>query len=138
MTTNGDDKSVRARDIIGSQVITGDNNTATMKGVKVSLVPADTVDIKAELSALRDALASLNAPDQGKLDRALQDAEEEAAKPEPDKDEIGGAIERVVKYAKGASEFGEHVGKLAPRLAAVTSWLGSNWLKILAMAGLTV
>ena len=58
MTTNGDDKSVRARDITGAQIITGDNVTATMKGVKVSLVPADTVDIKAEISALRDALAS--------------------------------------------------------------------------------
>ncbi len=47
MTTNGDDRSVRAGNIIGSQVTTGDNNTTTMKGVKVSLVPADTVDIKA-------------------------------------------------------------------------------------------
>ena len=136
MMTNGDDRSVRARDIIGAQVITGDNNTTTMKDVKVSLPRADTVDIKAELSALRDLLASLNAPDQGKLDRALQDAEEEAAKPEPDKDEIGGAIERAVKYAKGANEFGETVEKLAPRLAAVASWLGSNWVKILAMAGI--
>lgn len=136
--TNGDDKSVRARDIIGSQVITGDKNTATMKNVKVSLPPQDTVDIKAELSALRDLLASLNAPDQGKLDRALQDAEEEAQKPEPDKDEIGSAIERAVKYAKGASEFAENAEKLAPRLAAVASWLGSNGLKILAMAGIAI
>ncbi len=70
------------------------------------------------------------------MDRALLDAEEEAAKPEPDKDEIGGAIERVVKYARGASEFAEQVEKLAPRLAAVASWLGSNWIKILAMAGI--
>ncbi len=138
MTTNGDDKSVHGRDFIGAQIITGDHVTATMTGVKVSLPPADSVDIKAELSALRDALASLNAPDQGKLDRALQDAEEEAAKPEPDRDEIGGAIERVVKYAKAASEFGEQVEKLAPRLAAVASWLGSNWVKILAMAGIAV
>ncbi len=109
-----------------------------MKGVKVSLPRADTVDIKAELSALRDLLVSLNVPDQGKLERALQDAEEEAAKPEPDKDEIGSAIESAVKYAKGASEFGEHVGKLAPRLASATSWLGSNWVKILALAGIAV
>ena len=41
MTTNGDDKSVRARDIIGSQVIAGDNNIATMKDVKVTLPQAD-------------------------------------------------------------------------------------------------
>ena len=135
--TNSDDSSVKARDIIGSQVITGDSNQASMHGVTVTLPAAVSVDVTVELAALREVLVGLNAPDAGKLERALQDAEEEAAKPEPDRDEIGGAIERAVKYAKGASDFSAHVAKLAPRLAALTSWLGENWVKILALAGLS-
>lgn len=79
----------------------------------------------------------MDTPDAGKLDRALQDAEEEAGKAEPDKDEVGSAIERAVKYAKGASDFSAQVEKLAPRLAALASWLGDNWLKILALAGIS-
>jgi hypothetical protein len=68
------------------------------------LPPAHTVDVKAELAALREALAGLQrVPDRGKLERAMQDAVEEAAKPEPDKEEVGGAVERVVKYAKDAA-----------------------------------
>ena len=43
----------------------------------------------AEVAALRELLVGLETPDAGKLDRALLDAEEAAAK--PDRDEIGGA-----------------------------------------------
>ncbi len=129
--SSNDDRSVKARDIIGAQVITGDHNQASMHGVTVTLPPAASVDVAAELAALRELLVGLNTPDAGKLERALQDAEEEAAKPEPDRDEIGGAIERAVKYAKGASDFSAHVAKLAPCLGALAAWLGAGWDKIL-------
>ena len=129
--SSNDDRSVKAREIIGSQVITGDHNQARMQGVAVTLPPAESVDVAAELAALRELLVGLDTPDAGKLERALQDAEEEAAKPAPDRDEIGGAIERAVKYAKGASDFSAHVAKLAPRLAALAAWLGAGWDKIL-------
>ena len=36
---------------------------------------------------------------------------------------------------KGASDFSEQMERLAPRLAAVCSWLGQNWHKLLAIAG---
>ena len=123
--TNNDNISVKARDIIGAQVITGDNNRVSMHGVAVTPPAAASVDVAAELAALRELLVGLNAPDAGKLERALQDAEEEAAKPEPDRDEIGGAIERAVKYAKGASDFSAHMAKLTPHLTALASWIGS-------------
>jgi hypothetical protein len=102
----------------------------------VTLPPADTVDVKAELATLRELLAELkNVPDRGKLDRAMQDAVEETAKAQPDKDEVGGAVERAVKYAKSADDFGEHVEKLLPRLAAIASWAGAAGRGLLAMAG---
>ena len=138
MTAQGDDKSLTARDIVGSQVITGDNNTATMKNVTVTRPPPESVDIKAELAALRALLAALQAPDQGKLDRAMADAEEEVEKADPDRDEVGEALERAVKYAKGANSFAENIEKLAPRLAAVASWLGSSGSRLLEMAGMSL
>ena len=135
--TTGNDRSVKAgRDIVGSLITTGDGNMVQMRDVSVTLTSGDDVDIGAELAGLRQALMALKASDQGKIDRALQDAEEEARKAEPDKDEIGSAVERAVKYAKGASDFGENVGKIADQLAPVVSWLGNNWTGILSIAGI--
>ena len=79
--------------------------------------------MKAELAAIRDLLAKLNVRERGKLDRALEDVSEEAAKPKPDKEEVAGSLGRVVKYANAADDFGEHAAKIAaaprrPRLLA--------------------
>ena len=131
------DRSVKAGgNIVGSMIITGDNNIAQMKDVSVTLTSGEGVDIVAELAGLRQVLMGLTTPNHGKIDRALQDAEEEAGKPQPDKDEIGSAVERAVKYAKDASDFAEHGSKIAERLAPVVSWLGENGTKILTLAGI--
>jgi hypothetical protein len=135
---SGSNRSVSARDITGSSVVTGDHNTVATTMRQVPLPPADQVDVKAELAALREALAALNkVPDRGKLDRALEDAAEEAEKPEPDKEEVGGALGRVVKYAKAADDFGDHAEKLLPRLAALAAWLGPVGHSLLSMVGLS-
>jgi hypothetical protein len=137
MANSGGDRSVKARDIIGSAVVTGPNNRVEMRGVKVTLPPAESVRPERELAELRALLIAMQVPERGRLDRALQDAEEEAAKPAPDKEEVGGALERVVKCAKGAAEFSEQVEKLAPKLAALAAWLGPVGHKLLVAAGLT-
>jgi hypothetical protein len=131
---SGDNRSVTARDITGSSVVTGDHNTVTTTTKQVPLPPADQVDVKAELAALREAMAALQkVPDRGKLDRAI----EETAKPEPDKEEVGDALERAVKYAKAADDFGEHAEELLPRLAALASWLGPVGHGLLSLLGLS-
>jgi len=80
MSGGGDNRSVTARDITGSSAVTGDHNTVTTTMKQVALPPADTVDVKAELAALRELLAELKGvPDRGKLDRAIEDAVEETA-----------------------------------------------------------
>jgi hypothetical protein len=125
MSGSGDNRSVTARDITGSSVVTGDRNTVTTTTTQVTLPPADQVDVKAELAALRELLAELkNVPDRGRLDRATEDAVEETAKPEPDKEWVGNALERVAKSAKAASDFSENAEKIVPRLVALGSWLG--------------
>jgi hypothetical protein len=136
---SGSNRLVTARDITGSSIVTGDHNTVSTRMKQIALPPADQVDVKMELAALRAALAELKeVPDRGKFDRAIEDAAEEIAKPEPDKEEVGGALERVVKYAKAADDFGEHAEKLLPRLAALTSWLGPAGRGLLNMIGLSI
>jgi hypothetical protein len=135
---SGNNRSVTAGDITGSSIVTGDHNTVSTTTKQIALPPADQVDVKAELAALREVLAELKkVPDRGKLDRAMEDAVEETAKPEPSKEEVGGAVERVVKYAKAADDFGEHTEKLLPRLAALASWLGANGHNLLSMLGIS-
>lgn len=132
--TTGNNQSVNAGgNIIGSQIITSNNTTAQMREVSVHLTSGEEVNVTAEFTALRVALKALSAPDERKIERALQDAEEEAGKDQPDKEEVGAALERAVKYAKGASDFGEHASKIAAHLGPLVSWLGSKWTRILAL-----
>jgi hypothetical protein len=136
MSNGGSNTFVTARDIAGSSVVTGDNNIVTTRMTQRPLPPPETVDVRAELAALREALSKLNPPERGKLDRAVQDAEEEAAKPEPDKEEVAGAVGRIVRYAKAADDFSEHSEKLLPRVLALGSWLGTHGLAVLRMVGI--
>jgi hypothetical protein len=106
---------------------------------QVTMPPADQVDVKAELAALRELLAGLkNVPDRGRLDRAMQDAVEETAKPEPDKEWVGNALERVAKSAKAANDFSENAEKIVPRLVALGSWLGPAGRAVLNALGVPV
>jgi hypothetical protein len=134
--TSGSDRSIHARDVIGASLVTGDNNTVTTTA-HVTLPPAHSVDPKAELAALRTLLAGLDVPERGKLDRALRDADEEAAKPTPDKDDLGDAVGRVLKAAKGANNFAEQIETLAPRITALAAWLGPAGAALLRHLGLS-
>jgi hypothetical protein len=139
MIESGNNRSVTARDITGSSVVTGDQNTVTTTMRQVAAPPAETVDVKAELAALRELLDQLkNVPDRGKVERAMQDAVEESAKAQPDKNEVGGAVERAVKYAKSASDFSDHFEKLLPRLTAIASWVGVAGRGLLALVGVAI
>ena len=139
MSGSGDNRSVTARDITGSSVVTGDHNTVTTTMRQVAAPPADQVDVKAELAALQKLLAELkNVPDRGRLDRAMQDAAEETGKPEPDKEWVGNALERVAKSAKAASDFSENAEKIVPRLVALGSWLGPAGRALLNALGVAI
>jgi hypothetical protein len=76
------------------------------------------------LASLRTILVTLKSTDAAKLGRALDDAEEEAKKPTPDKHEVGSALERALKVATKASDFAESGVKLAPYVKGAVAWLG--------------
>ena len=135
MPPSGDNRSAHGT-FTGSSVVTGDHNTVTTTA-HVTLPPAHVVDAKAELAAMREALSGLQVADRGRLDRAFADAEEEAAKPEPDKDYVGNAVGRALKVAKGANDFADQVQALTPRLAALASWIGPAGHALLSLVGLS-
>jgi phage-related minor tail protein len=122
---------------IGAIIQTGDSNQASLNFQSVPLPDPQSVDIQATLSAIRDTLSQLDSSDRKKIDNALSEAEDELKKPQPDKDEVGQALDRAVKYAEKANGFAVAVEKLKPHVTNAVSWLGENWLPILAKVGLT-
>ena len=123
---------------IGNVIVTGDQNVVTANIERVTLSPPETVNIAAEIQALREVLAGLDAPDAGKIRNAFSDVDDELAKDQPDRDEVGLALERALGYAKKAEGFADKVESLAPRVMKAVSWLGENWHKLLAVVGLTI
>ncbi|MEO0970916.1 MAG: hypothetical protein AAFX80_22010, partial [Cyanobacteria bacterium J06639_18] len=73
--------------------------------------------------------------DEGALLRGA--VQEEISKPQPDKDEVGEALNRALKYAKKAKGFASVFEKLQPHLTKTTAWLGENWHKLLSFVSLT-
>ncbi len=122
----------------GSVIQTGDSNTASVQFHQVTLPPPDSVNIQTEMTALRELLALLETPDRRKIDNALAEVEDELKKPEPDKAEVGQALERAFNYAQKAEGFSAAIEKLQPRVSKVVSWLGDNWYKILSVVRLGV
>lgn len=122
----------------GNVFVVGDNISAgnIQTNVSNNMPDPDTVDIRKEISALKQILANIDSPERKKLDRALEDAEEEAKKDTPDKDEIGSALERIMKYAKLSDNFAKIIGVLKPHVLSASAWLGSNWDKIARMIGM--
>ena len=117
---------------------TGDHNQASLHLTQTTLPPPETVDLQVEFAALRQLLAGLQATDQKKIDRALEDAADEIAKPEPDPQEVGSALDRALTYAQKAEGFADVAGKLQKHVARAVSWLGDNWHKLLSLVGLTL
>ena len=117
-----------------SVIVAGDSNTVSASYVEAPPA-ADSVDIRAELAALRAAIEALAAPDARKIANAFDDAEAELDKPSPDREEIGGALERAVRYAKGANSFAEQAEKLMPHIRNAAAWLGTAGAGLLAVLG---
>ncbi|MFB2897637.1 CHAT domain-containing protein [Aerosakkonemataceae cyanobacterium BLCC-F50] len=129
------DRSVRVGNYVTSgAIITGDKNTTKVHDQETTSLPAPaSVNIETELNALREILAKLESSDRRKIDRAFEDAQDELKEPQPDKDEVGNALERALKYAQKAEGFASAIAKLRPHLTNTTAWLGENWHKLLSL-----
>jgi hypothetical protein len=136
MSAGADDRSIKAGNITGSVILTGDKNLVSTHMQQVTLPLPETVDVRAELAALRELVSKLNVPERGKLDNAIEDATEETNKADPDKEEVASAVGRIVKYAKAADDFDEHVTTLLPHISALGSWLGTAGYALLKAVGI--
>jgi hypothetical protein len=121
----------------GNVFQTGDCNIASVRYQHATLPPPESVDIRAELAALRGLLAQLDSPDRRKIENALDDAEDELAKSQPDKNEVGTALARALDYAQKAQGFVKAIETFKPHVVSIASWLGSRWHTLLAVVGLT-
>ncbi|MGE3537071.1 MAG: hypothetical protein AB7N91_06475 [Candidatus Tectimicrobiota bacterium] len=131
------DRSVSIGGNVSNTVIqTGDRNFASVHAQRAVFPSPEHVDMQAELAALREALARLESPEQRKIANALSDVEDELARPEPDKNEVGKALERTLEYASKAKGFAEALGTLQPHVTNAVAWLGEHWHKLLALVGL--
>ena len=141
---SNDNKSEQNRSVsiggnaTGSAIQTGNYDTANINYQQVSLPAPETVNIQAEFNALREIIAELETSDRRKIENAFEDAQEEIKKPQPDKDEVGEALNRALKYAKKAEGFAGAIAKLQPHIAKTTGWLGENWHKLLSLVSLTI
>jgi hypothetical protein len=115
-----------------SAVFIGDRNRVAME----TLPQPDSVDLRSEIAALCDILTKLTASDADKIAQALADAETEAAKPEPDKDTVGRALDRALEYADKAGGLVDASDRLIAHVINVAGWLGANWRHILRYVGL--
>lgn len=140
--TNSGDRSNRSvsigGDATGNIVQSGDNNVAKLGLTQTTLPPPESVDIKAELAALRDLVRELKSEDEKKIGRAIEDAQDEAAKLEPNRDEIGIALERALATAQKAENYVKMVDRLKGHVTKVVSWLGDHWHNLLSLVGLTL
>lgn len=112
-------------DIKDSVIQIGDNNTVTINS------KVNEPEILAELNSLRDIISLLSFESKNKVNRALDDITDELQNPEPDKDEIGEALERVLKYIEKTDAFIDEATKIYKPIKNIVSWLGDSWLRIL-------
>lgn len=137
-TPSNQNRSVSVGGSYTGSIQTGDENTATIQLQKAAQPQPESVNIQAEINALRELLLQLQPPDKRKIERAFEDVEEELLKTQPNKDEIGQALDRAVNYAQKANGFAEAIDKLRPHVEKLAAWLGSNWYKLLSLVKLAV
>ena len=111
-----------------SALVAGDRNEIRLTPERTSHASrqTDRAEITHAIRTLRELLEKLDTRDRGKIQRALTDAEEEAQRPKPDKEEVGGELERAVKYAKTANSIGEVVVELKRPLSIIADWVGTT------------
>jgi hypothetical protein len=127
------------RDAHGNVIATGDRNRINAKihaaPASEAPRPSDAIDIIEELQQIRIVLQRIGGEHTQKIGRAFEDATEEAQKAEPDKDEIGAALNRALNYARKSNAFAHEAGNLTQHLANTVAWLGSNWHQLLSIVG---
>jgi hypothetical protein len=150
-TPSSDANSIHIQgSVTNAAIVAGRNNVTriTVKSEKPLPAP-ESVDIRAALVEIAETLRHLASPpgaggagrdhnpNAAKIEHALEEAEEEIKKPDPDRKEVGRALDRALEYAKAGAGFADAWTKLEPHVLATASWLGEHGLALLRTLGLT-
>lgn len=126
--------SIKISGKVTSSIINiGNNNTLTTGNTNRVLGDDDLLKY---INELRDFLMSFEQSSNRKLENAMNEAQEEASKPQPDKNELAESLERAVKYVKNAESFVGNTKQLANHLSPIVSWLGSSGMKLIEAASI--
>ena len=87
---------------------------------------------------IRELLQELSGEHKVLVGTAMTEAEHFSSQEEPDKDQIGAALERALGYASKAEGYADKLEKLIPHIKSASAWLGENWYKLLGFVGLAV
>jgi hypothetical protein len=101
----------------------GAGSVATMSE---TIAPDPNVNIMAALAALRDIMNNVPGIEKKVLTR-LDEAQDEAAKPAPKRDEVKSLVAQATNYARDAAGFAEAAERLNPHLRQIAAWVGSTW-----------
>ena len=91
-----------------------------------TVAPDLNIKILDVLATLHQILARMPGVERKALAR-LEEAQEEAAKPEPKREEVKALVTQAAHYAKDVADFGDAMEKLKPHLIHVAAWAGSTW-----------
>jgi hypothetical protein len=122
-------------DMVGSALVTGDNNKVSMQFQQALIPHHENVDIQMQLRALQAILFSLSDP---VTTGVAQKLGEEAKKNEPDKGVVVTTLETGLTYAKTLTGFVDAIDKLRPHIEATVGWLGKQGCRLLPLVGLTL
>lgn len=109
----------------------------TGRYAKTSLPAPHRVDMVAELARIRRILTVLRAEDSILIEIALDEARYQLAKPQPNVDKIGAAVQRALDLASRDQRFDDRREALIPPLRHVCAWLGGPWYRLLGFVSLT-
>jgi len=124
------DKSKRSvGNVVGNRnlIQAGDENIGEINQQSTSFPYPAGVDINAVFRSLGELLQTLETPEKNKIVNAMKDIDDELSRREPDKEEIGGALQRALKYAKKAANFAENLDELKTHVVNAAAWLGERW-----------
>ena len=119
-------------------MVAGDANVVNMTLTKTTLIDHQSINLQSSFDSFRDVIQTWSIPKKKRMNRALDDIADELQSADPDKNEVGVSLERVLKLAQSSEGFAERVPSLQADTRAIVSWLGGPWTKLLHYVGLTV
>jgi hypothetical protein len=96
----------------------------------VARAPSIGHDSRARVALLIRLVSDLHIRDRAAFGRALDDARRAVAPLEPDPFEVGGAIERVLKFARSAADFCARAEKIQTVVAPLVTWIGPQAVRL--------